>query len=104
MESTSTLIPHIVANAQVPITLNTANINGLYAVHQVLLELLGLERIEALKIKFESKQPIDSKELSFICITQILDMIYKSANANGLTEMRPLDESIKQAIQSQTNS
>lgn len=98
MEPTNTQIPHIKAASIVAISLNLAQINALYSTFQVITDLLGKERIDTLKFKFESKQPIDSTEMALIFLSQLLDQVHKSAQEHDQIEYRSLDESLKQAM------
>lgn len=98
MDQKETLIPHIKAGSIVPVELNLSHINGLYGIYQVLLKGVSKEAVESLKIKIESKQPLQDIEMAVYSISIILQMIHKSAEEHDMVEMKPLDDAMKEAF------
>lgn len=99
MSDTSNIqVPHIISNSIVSISLNTSQINGLYQLYQFLLDSLGAANVESLKVKFESRLPLTSLEMSLISAIQILQLVNKSAMDNNQVEYKPLDHTINQAL------
>lgn len=84
-------LPHLKANSVVPISLSLSQINGLYVIYSHLIEGLTKEAADELKTKIETKQPLNSREMSTVHITQILQLIHKSAEQNNMIEMKDVD-------------
>ncbi len=97
-----TQVKHIRAGSIVPVNLTLSQINGIYQVHQFFMDLLGQSGIEALKTKYEAKQPLDNREMSMLTITTLIQLIHKSADEQGLTELKSLESSLSEAIASTT--
>lgn len=97
MNQTDTKIPHIKANSNVPITLNLSQINGIYGIYQVLLKGVSKEALDALKIKIETKQPLQDIEMAVFSASILLQLIHKSAEDNDMIEFKSVEEAIKEA-------
>ena len=93
-------IPHFKANSIVPVSLNLANINGLYTIYEYLTSTLGKDGAIALKAKIETKQPLNKLEMSVLSISTILYLCHESGKANDLVEMRSLTDDIVSAVTS----
>ena len=91
-------IPHIRAGSVVPISLNLGHIQGLYSIYESIVKSFTKEQVESLKVKFESRQPLNSQEMNMIAISQILQIVHKSAEELDMIEMRPLADTIKASI------
>jgi hypothetical protein len=88
-------IPHIKANAQIPIVVGTAIINNLQVMYAWLLEGKTKEDAERIKVKIENKEQLTGPEQAIVTISTLLSAIHKEAMDNGYVEFKDLEETVK---------
>lgn len=92
------LVPHIVANAKINITLGTAAINNIQMTYAWLLEGKGEEDANRLKGKLERKESLTGWELALITITNLLREIHEQAKESKQVEYHSLEDTLKKII------
>ena len=98
MSEPTTTVPHLRANSIVPIQLSLSHVNSLYGIYQVLLKGISAEHVQALKLKIESRQPLNDHEMAILSISTILHLVHTSAQEHDLIEQLPVDSFAKDTI------